>query len=475
MKLPKPLLGDHALFTKVSRHPLDISPNKRYFYSDYVDLKLAHLYTVEVYSSLLTGISQERRDYSNLLYSLGHDLHLQIAEIISQKPPSSRQRQSLFKKSSSHAEESTKINQKILRKLHSNATPSSPQPAEEPVKPIIRIEFIPNCFHLGLLLRSYRTCPLVEAPTNSLFWSILPSWMYPVYYWGRNEKFTLTKRLSSVGGDEKVIALEEFEDKLTNWASHVVTKLKERVNRRLYKQKHELEKELLSIHQLHMEYEDHRSALLRIHEKQIEAERMEQKQQQLQPWYTKYLQCFHRNKKITSFPPGSSPDEYLKIYEILKKIRLPRSMVYGDMSVLYRHYLGDYGVKGFRERHHQGHNKPAEALAKSSSPKKEHIYWVSRLDWNDDERSSTPSAKRSYHHGYVPKRALQLLGEMLVGGGIRSIVCVARAIMDLEKYPGGSSLCEPVPLYTMLDDPERMNYLKSCRLGFQDRELCHAT
>jgi hypothetical protein len=487
LKLPKPLLSNPSLFQRITRlsnrEDLGCEQAKtRLFFKDYRDLKLTHLYSMEVFASLLAAISQERRDCSNLLLSLAHGGHLQLTQTIPKKPPSSSSKQRQFQKKSNSvnitesATTSNGANNRTLKKVnsgHAHVSPAhslspfaAPTPPEIGLKPIIRVELVSNQFHLGLLLRSYRQCPVVHSPTNSLFWFTLPSWMFPVYYWGRNERFTLTKRQSSVAGNEKEVLLEEFEDKMTGWADRVVTRLKERVNRRLHKQKAELERELSSIHQSHMEYEDHRSALRRIQEHQEEEERVYQEQQRLLPWYAKLTQCFRRGKKITSFTPGYGPEDLALLAKLLQKARPPRSMVFGDMSVLYQRYIGDYGIKGFRERH-------SRPTPETLPHRLEHISWIDRDDWNEDAATDSPN-KRKSRRGYVPKSVVQLLGEMLVGGGFRSVVCVARAIMDLEHYPGGTAICEPLPLYTMANDPERVAYLRSCRLGFQDRELCDA-
>jgi hypothetical protein len=50
----------------------------------------------------------------------------------------------------------------------------------------------------------------------------------------------------------------------------------------------------------------------------------------------------------------------------------------------------------------------------------EHISWIDRDDWNEDAATDSPN-KRKSRRGYVPKSVVQLLGEMLVGGGNRRL------------------------------------------------------
>ena len=486
LKAPPELENDQQLLRKYASREVQWDKYTRsgsgIGYQDTHYLKVHHMLQMEVYSALLTAVSVELNDCHTLVSTLLRGSLLQLVEVTI-RPTHQTKVNHPAKKASTVASSRKKTAES--RGGYQSSTRSSkgtPQKVEtksgiiahasaEQLKPMMRIE-LAGIAHLGVLVKAYRMhtwSPQHDSP----FWVKVPPWMLPAYYWGRRAKPNFAKRHASADGCTNDQARLQFEEKVTDWAATVVSLLAKKANRRLYDEKKVLEEELLDVHRKYMQYEDKRSEVVEItlkNKSRQEKEALEWEAEN-RVWYMRIYNRIIGKKKVSFYTTGASPEEIETMVKNALSLcaALPSSMSPPNMALLNRKPIntvhvdcavGDIMKLSLKGRHEK--NKVHRKKARIG-----HVSWLSDVG---DGRS------RQSRRAVIPTKFVQWLCEMFVGGGFRSVLCIARAVMDFDNNPSGSAVMEPMTLYSIAaaEDMETVQYVRSCRVGFQDRDLCEA-
>jgi hypothetical protein len=522
LKLPYELQYDSLNLRKHASTSIEwdryLHPRWPLSYEQYRFLKYHHLYSMEVFAAVMMGITMEFKDYQSLVSTMAHSGLITFAEIVpapvkKKKPkpaadsrpmskeavsrPSSKSSTSRPSSNASVSRPSSRSTAEHVQKqsgkntpqvhfdgvTNAKVTPPASNIAVAPIvtvhvaiaestgdlRPIGRIE-LAHIVHLGVVLQAHRNFMSHQPMVESQFWVNVPSWMLPAYYWGRRARPNFTKRMSSIQDTTNPL-LEAFENKVTDCGLSVVSLLARKANRRLEKEKRDIDAKLMAMNTSQMAFEDALSHAVEKADKNRVREAMEAKEWEMQnsAWYKRLYNWTFGKKKISSYPAGFSPEDMKASAQkvVYLRSRLPEPVSYESMEALFWTPIRLNSVELHDEHMTQLSLKDRYAKKKGVVKRPDHIHWL-QLNADDGQGGITT---RKY---VIPKKFTQWLGEMFVGGGVRSVICIARAVMDFENNPQGTSITEPMALFDNFGDDQRIRYVRSCRSAFQDRQLCAA-
>lgn len=481
LKLPHELQHDSLKLRKYSSTAIEwdryINPRWPLSYDQYHYLKYHHLYTIEVYGAVMMGITTEFQDCQSLFSTIASGALITFAEIVPQSPkkkkgaikPIQQEKPSRPASKSSSTRNLSATDVMSTSELDFTSPSDTTNGNTENLKPIGRIE-LADVVHLGRVLQAYRSNMGGKPVVTSQYWVSVPSWMLPAYYWGRRARPNFAKRMSSIQ-DSSDPLLEAFENKVTDCALSVTGLLARKANKRLERERREVDTKMMAMNNSLMAFEDALSQAVEKFDKNRKREEMEAKNwaSQNSAWYKRLYNWTFGKKKVTFYPEGFSPEDMNASAKkvVALRARLPNAVSTESMMSLFQKPIVLSSVELHDDYMTQLSLK--DRYAKKKAVKRpDHINWI---QITSDEAGQVGGTTRKY---VIPKKFTQWLGEMFVGGGVRSVICIARTVMDFENNPNGTSITEPMMLLESFGDDERIRYVRSCRVAFQDRLLCDA-
>ena len=411
-------------------------------------LYLSHIIAIDLYGSLIVGLECERAEDSSFLSSLLHEENLILHEV--------QNKEFKLLRLSGHLNNNKSLQMKS--KLHLGFSP---------------------VYSVANLVQSYRSIQANknfgdDVPLKSS--KFVPGWMLPINYWGKPPK---SKKGSSTNEelDEDVY---DFEEKVTNWAQNVYNTLKKKANDRILKKRNEIEEYVMKINIQHMGYEDKLSSTVR---EEQERENMLKTRRDWEKknggWYRRFMN-FVMRKNVESIHPFDEKRSLQDLEHSITRLRflkehlpnqtLPQGWTkcftpliekpfYDVAEARRQRELRVSHQSGFRLKRQSTAAVPAHSVR--SSAQRPHIRWM-----------QTVSSK--YKKTILARHMQSNLGEMVVCGGIRCIILMARVIVDEKVQPQGLPMLECISLNGQKSF-EVIDSVKSARICFQNRPLCEAT
>lgn len=443
------------------------------------DLYSSHSYVMSVFAGLLAGLHAEKMEDDCFFNSLLQGDNLNIMSTI----PGDKDGSTLGK----------------LRKTAKK-------------KPILRLQLSPT-YSIGTLVQSYRDIYVSAEQEVSNLKSLeaIPNWMFPVTYWGKTvqlkksvEKSYNIKNVSSSkdeyddGEEDEDEELDEdifnFEEKITSLAENLVKTLKRKANARIMETRNEIETTTKHINQLHMGFEDKLADTLRLESRRNYLMEETRKWKKKNGAPHKRLINFLMRRQVEAIVPFDEEKSLVELEAAVARLRwlkerLPSQKMRGGWTLCFTRLVGepvydltesrrlyairqrDKGARSsirsrmvsgtFRSQGQSQRQAQGKAQVTMPSEKRRHIRW-------------TRTAGESYQKVLLARRMNSSLGEMIVCGGVRRNVLLARVVVDETNQPEGAIMLESMALPNCKHN-EIASYMVAARIGFQGRELCEAT
>ena len=446
------------------------------------DLCNSHAYVINLFAALLSGLDLEKKDEICLFDSLIGGEHLNIHF------------------SYPKGEKDGTMMGKLRKKTNFG------------VKPLWRIEFSP-IYSVGGLVQSYREQQhLGVAGLAREEWAMdlqslesVPRWMLPVNYWGKPAPMTLKRRRlrnKSRGikdgeendSEEEDEELDEniyaFEEKITSWAGYLVKTLKEKANTRIRNKRMEIEAITMNVNKLHMGYEDKLASTIRLeeHRNYLLNETRKWKKRN-GAWHRRFLNLILR-RQVEAILPFNEEESLRELEAAVARMqwlheRLPSQKMPSGWTLCFVRLVGEplYDLAESRLRYEMRSRAEAQRPRRGGRDRVScRISLRDRLSGGESLRTETPTlrhrhirwtrmAGKSYQKRLLARRMNTSLGEMIICGGIRKNVLIARVVVDEALQPEGAIMLEEMELPGCAHR-EIITQMNSARIGFQDRELC---
>lgn len=454
------------------------------------DLCNSHAYVINLFAALIAGLETEKLEEASLFNSFLSGEHLNIHS------------------SFPRGEKDGTLMGKLRKKSNFG------------VKPLYRLELSP-VYSIGGLVQSYRQLYPGEVETrregeavsvpvmNLRSLQSVPLWMFPVNYWGNppsaahikksnkkvkrgKSKCANTRKSGKEEEDEEDDEEDEeldeniyaFEEKITSWGDNIFKTLKQKANTRIKKKRTEIEAISMNINKLHMGYEDKLASTIRFENNRNyllnETRKWKKKNG---AWYRKLYNRILR-RPVEAILPFNAEENLIELNASIARLqwlfeRLPSQKMPAGWTLCFTRLVGEplYDLaesqRQFATRvRAQGARRLARGsvagvkggvggraqLSTTAAVPRRHIRW-------------TRMAGAGYQKLLLARRMNSSLGEMIICGGIRNNVLMARVVVDEVNQPAGAIMLESMELPTC-PHREIRAYVNSARTGFQDRELC---